>query len=118
MRNRIRNRTVEFRSQDGDLVRTVTGGDGKVYEHRCSLKVYEIVAHVLDETPAEGDGVTMHQIVEAENVPHTQVDVALAFLLDRGVIDRRSRRSYPASSSVHLDAMIEWHALREVGKSA
>jgi hypothetical protein len=52
-------------------------------------------------------------IARAEDLRFTQVDVAFAFLHERGIIDRRHRRNYPASSSVHLDAMIEWHALRE-----
>jgi hypothetical protein len=39
--------------------------------------------------------------------------VALAFLYERGIIDRRHRRNDPASCSVRLHAMIEWHALRQ-----
>ncbi len=113
MKTSIRNREVTFRHEDGCLVRTVTGPDGRSYSHRCSLASFETVAHAMDETPAEGAGATMAAIARAESLPFTQVDVALAFLHERGIIDRRHRRNYPASSSVHLDAMIEWHALRE-----
>lgn len=113
MRTSIRNRDVTFRHEDGHLVRTVTGAGGRSYTHRCSLAAYETVAHAMDETPAEGAGTTMETIARAEDLPFTQVDVALAFLHERGIIDRRHRRNYPASRSVHLDAMVEWHALRE-----
>jgi hypothetical protein len=100
------------------LIRTVTGGDGRTYTHRCSLDVFEKVAWALEETPAEGGGIAINEIAAAENLPHTHVDVTLAFLHERGIIQRRHRRNYPASTSVHLDAMVEWHALREEPKPA
>jgi len=118
MRRSIPNRDIAFRHEDGCLVRTVTGADGRTYTHRCSLDVFEKVALVMEETPCEGNGVTIGEIVAAENLPNTQVDVTLAFLNERGIIDRRHRRNYPASPSVHLDAMVEWHALREEPKHA
>lgn len=113
MRRSIRDRQIVFRHEDGCLVRTVTGADGRSYTHRCELAVYEKVAWAIQETPAEGNGITLGEIAAAEDVPHTQVDVTLAFLHERGIIDRRHRRNYPASDSAHLNAMIEWHALRE-----
>ena len=113
MRRNIRDRQIAFRNQDGHLVRTVTGVDGRSYTHRCELAVYEKVAWALEETAAEGNGIAINEIAAAERLPHTQVDVTLAFLHERGIIDRRHRRNYPASGGVHLDAMIEWHALRE-----
>ena len=118
MRRSIRDRQITFQHQDGCLVRTVRGADGRTYTHRCELAVFEKVAWVLEETPAEGDGVAINEIAAAENLPHTQVDVTLAFLHERGIIDRRHRRNYPATTSVHLDAMVEWHALREEPKTA
>ena len=122
MRRSIRDRNITFRHEDGCLVRTVAGppmSDGAVrtYTHRCELAVFEQVAWVLEETPAEGNGVAINEIAGTENLPHTQVDVTLAFLHERGIIDRRHRRNYPATASVHLDAMIEWHALREEPKA-
>ena len=116
MRTHIRDRDITFRLQDGCLVRTISGPDGRVYIQRCSLKVFETVAWVIEETPNDGDGVVLAEIVSAEDVPHTQADIALAFLNERGIIDRRHRRNYPASTSVHLDAMCEWYALREEPK--
>lgn len=117
MRRSIRDRRITFNHQDGCLVRTVTGADGRTYTHRCELEAFEKAAHAIEETPADGEGTTMQAIVAAANLPFTQVDVALAFLHERGIIDRRHRRNYPATSSVHLDAMVEWHALREEPKT-
>lgn len=113
MRRNIRNRNITFRHEDGCLVRTVAGADGRTYTHRCCLEVFEKVAWLLDTTPHEGAGVAIGEIAHAENLPHTQVDVTLAFLHERSITDRRHRRNYPATDSVHLDAMVEWHALRE-----
>jgi hypothetical protein len=113
MRRHIPDRHVAFRHEDGCLVRTVTGADGRSYTHRCEMPVFEKVAWALDETPADGDGAALDEIAGAERLPHTQVDVTLEFLYERGITDRRHRRNYPASNSTHLDAMIEWHALRE-----
>lgn len=123
MRRSIRDRQITFTHQDGCLVRTVAvapnaNGAVRTYTHRCELAVFEQVAWVLAETPAEGAGVAINEIAAAENLPHTQVDVTLAFLHERGIIDRRHRRNYPATSAVHLDAMIEWHALREEPRTA
>ena len=113
MRRSIRNRDIAFRHEDGCLLRTITGADGRTYTHRCTLEVFEKVAWVLEEMPVEGDGTSINEIAAAHDLPHTQVDVTLAFLLERGITNRRHRRNYPASASVHLDAMVEWHALRE-----
>ena len=113
MRRSIRNRDIRFRHEDGCLVRTVAGADGRSYTHRCTLDVFEQVAWVLEQAPHEGRGLAINEIAAADDLPHTQVDVTLAFLLERSIIDRRHRRNYPATDSVHLDAMVEWHALRE-----
>jgi hypothetical protein len=115
MRRALKDRTITFTVEDGCLVRTVTGSD-RTYQHRCSLEVYEAVAHALEETPVDGEGVTCVALAEQEQVPFTQADLAVAFLLDRGIVDRRHRRNYPVGTSVHLDAMIEWHALAEQGR--
>jgi hypothetical protein len=45
------------------------------------------------------------------DVPCTQAAVALAFLKERGCIDVRRKRSYPASAILVEDALIEFHAL-------
>ena len=113
MRRFFRNRDITFLHEDDCLVRTVSGADGRSYTHRCELPVYEQVAWHLEQTPAEGRGTTLSEIVSTQGVPFTQADVTLSFLGERGIVDRRHRRLYPATRSPHLDARVEWHALRE-----
>jgi len=95
------------------LVRAVTPRRGKPYEHRCSLEVYEQVAHWIDERgehPFTGE-----EIVAAEDAPHSQVFTALAFLHERSIIERQGKMTIAVNpgGGVHLEAMTEWHALRE-----
>jgi hypothetical protein len=115
--SKLKNRDVRFVVQDGCLVRTVTSdaADGRAYSHRCELAVFETVAHAMDEVAPQGPGTTLTEIVRQEKLPYTQVNVALEFLKERSIVDVRHRRCYPASPAVHLDAMVEFHALREKG---
>ena len=86
---------------------------GERYEHRCSKASFEQVAHAIDEA---GDAsFALETIVMCENLPFTQVAVALAFLKERGIVETRYRRNYSATDSVHLDAMTEFYALAENG---
>ena len=96
--------------RNGMLVRSVVPRRGKPYEHRCPLDTLKAVSHRFDE---HGEGDTVETIAEAIDAPITQVATALAFLLDRGIVTVEHRRNYPASIDVYLDAMIEYHALRE-----
>jgi hypothetical protein len=41
------------------------------------------------------------------------VNVSLEFLKERGLVEVRHRRCYPATKHTHLDAMVEFHALAE-----
>lgn len=111
--SRLRTRKVRFEVIDDHLVRTVLFADGKAYVHRCPKSAYETVAYAIEETPAEGDGTTLIQLSNRENLAFTQVNVALEFLKERGIVDVRHRRCYPGSREVYLDAMVEFHALRE-----
>ena len=115
MRTRIRQRDVQFVVQDGCLVRTVTAGgdDSRAYCHRCTKATLEIVAHAIGETPFEGEGTSGERIVRQEDLPFTQVYVAIGFLKERGVVDVRHRRCYPATRDAYLDAIIEFYALAE-----
>jgi hypothetical protein len=111
--NRTRERIETFEVLDGHLVRKVVPRRGEPYEHRCPLASFEQIAHA-----AEGfgeDGFTLEKIAEHEDLPFTQVAVALAFLRERGILDVRYRRNYAATTSVHLDAMTEYWALAENG---
>ena len=111
MRNRSREREVEFDVVDGVLERTVTFPDGRSYVHRCTRKVYEEVAYSIEERA--GEGVTLDPLVRALDLPHSQVNVALEFLKERGCVVTRCRRNYPASGAMFEDAMIEFLALTE-----
>ena len=106
-------RDETFTVLDGHLVRAVAPARGKPYEHRCPLTSFERVAHAIDE--AGGDGSTLESLVEHEDLPFTQVAVALAFMKERGCVTKRYRRSYAATDGVHLDAMTAYHALAENG---
>ena len=96
----------------GMLVRSVVPRRGKPYEHRCPLDTLKAVSHRFDEH-CEGD--TVETMAESLDVPMTQVATALAFLLERGIVTVEHRRNFPATIDVHLDAMTEYHALREKG---
>lgn len=103
-----------FRIEDGMLVRAVTPGrgGGEPYEHRCAQVAFEDVAHAVDAMA--GAAFTLESLHERINLPWTQIAVALAFLKERGcVVPVHGRRHKAAPGSVHLDSMIEWHALRE-----
>jgi len=115
MKTNIKNRDVRFHIEDGCLVRTVVSdeADGRSYTHRCGKPTFETVAHAIGEASAEGEGTTLTHIARQENLPYTQVNVALEFLKERGLVDVRHRRCYPATRDVYLDAMVEFHALAE-----
>ncbi len=104
-------RDERFEVLGGHLVRKVVPARGEPYDHRCPLAAFERVAHAIDETG--DDGFTLESLVEAEGLPFTQVAVALAFMKERGSVTTRYRRNYAATGAVHLDAMIEYHALAE-----
>lgn len=95
--------------QQGFLVREVVPRSGAGYQHRCPLSAYEIVAHACEDSQS---GFTLDELVDSTRLPHTQVAVALAFMKERCSIERAGKRNYP-STGLHLDALIEYHALRE-----
>ena len=108
-----RERHESFEVIDGHLVRKVVPVRGEPYEHRCARASFEQVAHAIDEA---GDAsFTLETIAECENLPFTQVAVALAFLKERGIVEVRYRRNYAGSLCAFEDAMTEYHALAENG---
>ena len=116
MQTNLPEREARFYIEDGCLCRVVTAADGRGYSHRCSLAAFEAVAHAIEETPAEGAGTTQLRLAKQEKLAHTQVNLALEFLKERGIVQVRHRRCYPASKSLHLDAMTEFYALAEQPK--
>ncbi len=114
METRERNQT--FAVEDGFLVRRVVPRRGQPYEHRCVLDAYESVAHAIDDMA--GEPFTLDDIHASTGLPWTQAAVAFAFLKERGCAvptHGRRHRAAPGDAGVHLDAMTEYHALREKG---
>ena len=106
-------RVETFEVIDDYLVRKVVPQRGEPYEHRCPRKAFEQVAFAVDELGNEA--FTLESLVQHEDLPFTQVAVALAFLKERGIVGTRYRRNYAATDGVHLDAMTEYFALAENG---
>ncbi len=111
MRQRRQRRDVQFAVIDGRLVQTVTPRGGRPYVHRCTRGVFEAVCRAMEACRAAG--ATMQTLAEAIDAPYTQVNVALEFLKERGCLETRLRRSYPASDVLFEDAMTEFFALAE-----
>ena len=44
------------------------------------------MAHAIDETPSNGNGTSLDDIVARENLPFTQVNVALEFMKERSAL--------------------------------
>ena len=102
-----------FEVADNHLIRKVVPRHGEPYEHRCPKASFEQVAHAVDEFASEG--FTLESLVQREDLPFTQVAVALAFHKERGIVETRYRRNYAATQCAHLDAMTEFYALAEHG---
>ena len=106
-------RNETFEVIDDHLVRKVVPRRGEPYEHRCPRRAFEQVALAVDELGNET--FTLESLVQHEDLPFTQVAVALAFLKERGIVETRYRRNYAATGGVHLDAMTEYLALVQNG---
>ena len=109
-----RERDETFEVLDGHLIRKVVPARGEPYEHRCPVAALDRVAQAIDELGDEP--FTLETLFCREDIPWTQVAVAVAFLKERGIVDTRHRRNYAATTTgVHLDAMTEYFALAEGG---
>ena len=114
-RRRARRVAETFDVIDGALTRTVELDNEHQYVHRCSREVFEAVAHAVNAAPTEGTSTGI--IARQERLPFTQVNVALEFMKERGLIDVCHRRCYPATEDIYLDAMVEFCALAEESKT-
>ena len=103
-------RQVRFAVERTKLVRYVQRTDGRGHVQRATLATLREVAWFIEGHATAG--VTTNELWDAlPDVPTTQIAVALDFLKDRGCIETRGRRNYPASDCLFEDAMIEFHAL-------
>ena len=108
-----RQRDVTFRVQDDHLEMHIAfpKQPNRNYVHRCSRDIFREVAYAIEDHAA--GGTTLEQIVDAIDAPYTQVNVALAFMKERGCVEVRHRRTFPASDIVYEDAMIEFMYLAD-----
>jgi len=122
MPTRPRNRIVNFDVVDDHLEMKVAFPDApdRSYVHRCTRDTFREVAYTIEQHaapgppgPRGGGGVTLDELVSAMDAPFTQVNVALSFMKERGCVEVRYRRSYPASDALYEDAMIEFSYLAE-----
>ena len=113
MATRSRNRIVTFDVVDDHLEMKVVFPDTPTrdYVHRCTRDIFREVAFTIEEKAA--GGTTLEDLVAAMDAPFTQVNVALAFMKERGCVEVRRRRTYPASDAVYEDAMIEFMYLAD-----
>lgn len=112
MRRSSRGRKVSYEVINGVLEQKVSFPDGHSYIHRCTGESFETMAHAIEEAGSEG--FSLEQLVEQEDLPSSQADVALAFLKDRGHVEVRCRRCYAASGYTFEDAMVTFCFLEEV----
>ncbi|MCZ2098812.1 MAG: hypothetical protein LC121_21620 [Anaerolineae bacterium] len=111
-----RERSETFEVLDDHLIRKVVPVRGQPYEHRCPRAAFEQIAHGAEELGAQGftlESLVAYEREAGRDVTFTNVAVALAFLRERSILDVRYRRNYAATDAVHLDAMMEFHALAD-----
>ena len=111
MPTRHLHRSVLFDVIDDHLVRTVIFSEGHQYTHRCTRDVFCDTAYAIEKHADKG--VTLDELVQAMDAPHTQVAVALDFMKEHGCVVTRLRRNYPASNALYEDAMTEFMFLAE-----
>ena len=105
-----------FSVERGELVMRVTPRYGRrmiPYRHACPIAALEAVAHAIDEAgPA---GIDRRDLVVKSGARHTQVSVAMAFLVERGIADETGPRGsvLVGKGGARLDAITEYHALAE-----
>ena len=115
------NETFIVDGPSGVLLRRVVPKRGTPYEHACTKQVYEDVAYAIEQLG--NASFTMKKVRakaagggdEANMPPWSQVAVAVAFLKERGYIVPTTwlRKYVVATNDIYLDAMIEYHTLRE-----
>ena len=101
-----------FTVEADHLARHIVPQRGQPYTHRCPLASLVEVAHAFNE--AAGQGLTLDELSARTGLPNNAVNTAFAFLKERGIVVPGHRRTHvSASRDVYLDAMTEYHALRE-----
>ena len=105
-----------FTVERGDLVMRVLPRFGPrrlPYRHVCTLAALEAVVHAIDE--AGRSGIDRRGLTAGSGARHTQVAVAMAFLVERGIVEEFGPRLalLRSGGGAHMDAMTEYWALAE-----
>jgi hypothetical protein len=109
-------RTIQF-SCDGDHLKMEVASSSRPYSHTCPREVFEAVADFVADLA--GTGVCGSDVSRAlSDVPHTQVRVAFAFLVEMGCVRKAltGKRYTSDSPTVYEDALGAFWHLAEVGK--
>lgn len=98
--------------RSGAIVRSVTPARGTPYQHRCRLETLkEVIWHAEERGDA---GFCSPVLAERLNGPPlyiglTETYTAIAFLVDRGVLEREHRRIWLAPGEGFEDAMMHYY---------
>ncbi len=103
-------RLVSFFRVGDRLNRSVQIVDSRSYTHSCTLEAFKRVAYALEEAKRP---TTLKEIADQERLPFTQVNIAIEFMKERGLLEVVRRRSLPASRTFFECAMTEFYALRD-----
>jgi hypothetical protein len=107
-------REVTFAVQNGVLTRLVRLADGREYKHACPQDAFEAVAWYVQKHL--GRRLSANALWRRmPGLRFTQIQVALAFLHDRGCVGRTGRWAIASSETVYEDAMGAFYHLAEVG---
>jgi hypothetical protein len=98
------NRKIRFTAAGRRLLMHVTTDQGRPYTHACDNAVFEEAAWQIQQLG--GRRFSRPELRAAlPQVPHTQLDVALAFLKHYGCVLRCGRHCYAPSVTVYEDAL-------------
>ena len=93
------------------LTCNVRRANGQAYAHVCTLGVFEAVVGYLDDHLDEAT--TSRTIWEALGLPMTQVQVALSFLAENGLLRRRGKMLRPVGPNLYEEVLEHFHYLAE-----
>ena len=80
------------------------------YRQTCPYNTFVAIIRWIDVDA--GRMFTEHELAKDAGLPFTAVHVAITFLIERGILDKRTRRApiTALTDDVYADGMTEWHA--------
>jgi len=100
-------RIVTFSREEDRLIRKVVIEDGRTYAHSCGVEVFREVLYAIESASRS---TTLMELADSKQLPYTQVNVAMEFLKERGLLEVVRRRSVSASPTLFEDGMTEFYA--------